>query len=57
VHQAVSRGNVKILKDLLAAGGDPNKADEDGRTPRGMAKKSGRAELLQAIEHAAPKLL
>jgi ankyrin repeat protein len=57
VHQAVSRGNVKMLKDLLAAGGDANKAGDDGRTPRGMAKKSGRADLLQAIEDAASKLL
>jgi ankyrin repeat protein len=57
MHQAVSRGNLKILEDLLAAGGDAKRADHDGRTPRGMAKKSGRADLLQAIDRAASKLL
>ena len=50
MHQVVSRGNLKMLQDLLAAGGDPNLAADDGRTPRGMAKKSGRADLLAAID-------
>lgn len=50
VHQVVSRGNLKMLADVLEAGGDPHRAGEDGRTPRGMAKKSGRADLLAAID-------
>jgi len=52
MHQVVSRGNLKMLRDLLAAGGDASIADHDGRTPRGMAKKAGRADLLAAIEQA-----
>jgi len=48
---------VKRLKDLLAVGGDANRVDDDGRTPRGMAKKSGRADVLKAIDDAASKLL
>jgi ankyrin repeat protein len=50
LHQVVSRGNLRMLQDLLAAGGDPNLADAEGRTPRGMAKASGRSDLLAAID-------
>ena len=49
MHQAVSRGNLKMLRDLAAAGGDPNRPDHDGRTPRGMAKKNGRDDLLSVL--------
>ena len=52
MHQVVSRGNLTMLRDLLAAGGDAGLADHDGRTPRGMARKSGRADLLAAIGQA-----
>jgi ankyrin repeat protein len=51
VHQVVSRGNLKMLQDILAARGDVNFADHEGKTPRGMAKKSGRPELLKAIDN------
>jgi ankyrin repeat protein len=37
VHQAVSRGNVKMLQDLLAAGGDASRTDNEGLTPRDYA--------------------
>jgi ankyrin repeat protein len=50
MHQVVSRGNVKMLQDLLAAGGDPAVAAADGKTPRGMAKSSGKPALLAAID-------
>ena len=55
MHQVVSRGNLKMLQDLLTAGGDPNVAADDGRTPRGMAKSSGKPELLAAIDQARPR--
>lgn len=50
LHQAVSRGNLRMLQDLIAAGGDPRRASEDGRTPRGMAKKAGRDDLLRVLD-------
>ena len=46
MHQAVSRGNVKMLRDLVAAGGDARWPDLEGRTPRGMAKAKQRDDLL-----------
>jgi len=55
VHQVVSRGNLKMLQELLAAGGDPDAVDHDGRTPRGLAKRAGRADLLTAIDAAKPR--
>lgn len=38
VHQAASRQNVNILKSVLAAGGDPERKNKDGQTPRMLAK-------------------
>jgi ankyrin repeat protein len=46
IHQAVSRGNVKMLRDLMAAGGDAERRDRSGRTPRAMARASPRKDLL-----------
>ena len=37
VHQATSRGNVAMLRDLLAAGGDRMRRDLAGNTPLAMA--------------------
>jgi uncharacterized protein len=33
VHQAVSRGNARLLKAVLDAGGDLTRRDREGRTP------------------------
>ncbi|HKQ60826.1 MAG TPA: ankyrin repeat domain-containing protein, partial [Candidatus Polarisedimenticolaceae bacterium] len=49
VHQAVSRGNVKILGDLLAAGGDVARRDKDGLTPRDLARAWEREDLLRVL--------
>jgi ankyrin repeat protein len=53
VHQAVSRGNLKMLEDLMEAGGDATVKDRDGRTPRDMARASRRNDLLWAMEDVA----
>jgi ankyrin repeat protein len=37
VHQATSRGNVAMLRDLLAAGGDRARRDRAGNTPLAIA--------------------
>jgi len=34
VHQAASRGNVRMLRAVLDAGGDAKRRDKEGRTPR-----------------------
>jgi ankyrin repeat protein len=46
VHQAVSRGNVKCFRALIAAGGDFNLRDREGRTPVQLAREMGRSTLL-----------
>jgi len=38
VHQAVSRGNERMLRAVLAAGGDPSRKDAVGLTPFDIAK-------------------
>lgn len=41
VHQAASRGNLRMMRAVLDAGGDPTRPDKEGRTPAEMlaAKK------------------
>jgi hypothetical protein len=38
-----------MLKDLVACGGDANRPDAQGRTPRGMARRSGKKELVAVL--------
>lgn len=38
LHQAASRGNAKVVEDLLAAGADRFRTDAAGRTPRDIVK-------------------
>jgi ankyrin repeat protein len=46
VHQAASRGNVRMLRAVLDAGGDPQRRDNDGRTPRNVTTSDKVAALL-----------
>ena len=48
VHQAASRGNVRILRAVLDAGGDPKRRDKEGRTPRDVTMSDKLAEMLAA---------
>jgi hypothetical protein len=54
VHQAVSRGNVRGLSDLLEAGGDPLARDREGRTPRDLAAQGGRRDLVPLLHGCPP---
>lgn len=47
VHQAASRGNLRMLRAVLDAGGDPKKRDRDGRTPRDVTQ-SGKLDAMLA---------
>jgi len=46
VHQAASRGNVRILRAVLAAGGDPRRCDKEGQMPRDVTQSDKVAEIL-----------
>jgi ankyrin repeat protein len=48
VHQAASRGNVKMMEDLLAAGGDRTRHDKSGATPLDVARVREIASLLKS---------
>jgi ankyrin repeat protein len=45
VHQAVSRGNLRILRAVLEAGGDCSRRDREGATPLDIARALGRDKL------------
>ena len=49
---AASRGHLTIVKGLLDAGADMDKADDDGNTPLYGAAREGRAEVVQALVDA-----
>jgi ankyrin repeat protein len=46
VHQAASRGNARILKAVLEAGGNFGRPDHDGHTPIDIARKAGKGKLV-----------
>ena len=46
LHQAVSRGNEKMLRALLQAGGDPRRKDGEGITPFEMVTATGKKKLI-----------
>ena len=48
VHQAASRGKVRIMRAVLEAGGDPRHRDSEGRTPRDVTMSGKLAEMLIA---------
>lgn len=49
VHQAVSRGNEKVLKAVLDAGGDSNRQDNEGNTPLGIARAKQRPKIVALL--------
>ncbi|MGO4885983.1 MAG: ankyrin repeat domain-containing protein [Bryobacteraceae bacterium] len=46
VHQAASRGNVRMLRAVLDAGGDAKRRDKEGRMPRDVARAAKVAAML-----------
>jgi ankyrin repeat protein len=51
LHAAVVRkGNVEVVKLLLAAGGDPNRKNHEGKTPLDYARAKGYADLVKLLE-------
>lgn len=49
VHQAASRGNERLMRGVLAAGGDRRRRDRGGHTPRDIAKVMNRVKLLPLL--------
>jgi ankyrin repeat protein len=49
VHQAASRGNEKMLKALLDAGGDAKRKDRQGYTPLVIARTSNQKPKIIAM--------
>jgi ankyrin repeat protein len=48
VHQAASRGNVRMLRAVLDAGGDPKRRDKEGRAPRDVTRSRKVVEMVAA---------
>ena len=51
VHQAASRGNERLLKAVLAAGGDPSQPDLEGRTPLEVTNRRQLKKLSPLLRH------
>jgi ankyrin repeat protein len=47
VHQAASRGNERMLRAVLEAGGDERRPDKRGATPIEIARERGRTKLAE----------
>jgi hypothetical protein len=46
VHQAASRGNERMLKAVLGAGGDARRKSLQGETPRDIARGAGKPKII-----------
>jgi ankyrin repeat protein len=49
MHQAASRGNERVLKALIDAGGDLSRLDTWGLSPRDVGRAGGRAKILALV--------
>jgi ankyrin repeat protein len=49
VHQAASRGNVRMLQAAIAAGGDPVRKDKLGHTPSDVATIMKKPKIVDAL--------
>ena len=48
-HQAASRGNARMMRAVLDAGGDIARRDKKGYTPRDIARLAGRGKLVEMM--------
>jgi ankyrin repeat protein len=55
VHQAASRGNARMMRAVLDAGGDTARRDQQGRTPADVAHKKLLAMLQTDVTRAAAR--
>jgi ankyrin repeat protein len=54
VHQAVSRGNERMLAAILAAGGDRARKDREGKTPLDVARALRRTKIFDLLKNTPP---
>ena len=50
VHAATRGGNVKVLRRVILARGDPNAVRQDGKKPQDIATSLGHHECTQLLE-------
>lgn len=55
VHQAASRGNERMMRAVLEAGGDLTRQDKSGATPLDIAKAMGRGKLVALMAARAAR--
>lgn len=55
-HQAVKRGDVRTVRDLLAAGTDPDARDRYGQTGLMLAAYAGHRKVVEALIEAGARL-
>ncbi len=55
VHQAASRGNERMMRAVLQAGGDLTRRDKSGDTPMDIAKAMGRGKLVAMMAASAAR--
>jgi len=52
LHLAVTNGNVRLVKSLLAHQADPLAKDKRGKTPLALATKAGNQEIIELLTEA-----
>ena len=57
VHQAASRGNERMMRAVLDAGGDLTRRDKQGLTPFDIAKSAGRSKLMPLLSRSTHRSL
>ncbi len=50
LHTAAAHGDAEIIDFLLSKGADPNKKDDNGRTPFELAKEKGHEQLVATLK-------